>query len=225
MKYLILTIVIIGAIGIGFLINTLVYLLPNQNLNDKKKCFLQYSNLHDLLKKVIFLQKKSKRNILIEVMVVSIFLFLYLKYGFNFIFLKYATLSFFIMLIALIDLDTKDVYTSTTYTGIAIALLFLIYSSVKGYPVHEYLLGGFVGFAFIAIIAIISGGIGWGDADILLLIGLNTGLFLLIKIIIAAFAISGVFCVYRIISKKSKLKDFIPLGPFLAIGVFINILI
>jgi leader peptidase (prepilin peptidase)/N-methyltransferase len=87
------------------------------------------------------------------------------------------------------------------------------------HAILDGILGGALGFCFIAAIIIISrGGMGWGDAVLMLGIGGAVGWKYCALSLYLGFVIGGVVVLPLMIVKKLKRRDAIPLGPFLAAG-------
>ncbi len=89
----------------------------------------------------------------------------------------------------------------------------------------SYLLGAAAvgGFLFIIYLLTKGRGMGLGDVKLGLLIGLMLGLTNSLLALIAAFIIGSFVGIILLASKKKALKDWVPFGPFLALGVFIVI--
>lgn len=80
-------------------------------------------------------------------------------------------------------------------------------------------IGGAVGFGVIALIILVSrGGMGWGDAMLMLGIGAAVGWRYCAMSLYLGFLCGGVVVVPLMLAKKLKRKDAVPLGPFLAAG-------
>lgn len=170
-------------------------------------------------------EKISIRYPLIELITGAIFLALYIEYGLNIYFFKFALLSCFLIVIGMIDLDTSDVYLKTTALGIAVGILFLIYEYFMHYSILTYIYGGLLGGGIIAaIILITKGGMGWGDFEICLMSGLFLGFKLTIVMLFFSFVLGGVIGIILMILKVKSRKDYIPFGPFISIASLLTVL-
>ncbi|GHV28964.1 type 4 prepilin-like proteins leader peptide-processing enzyme [Synergistales bacterium] len=79
--------------------------------------------------------------------------------------------------------------------------------------------GAALGFGVIAVIILISrGGMGWGDAVLMLGIGGAMGLRYCALSLYAGFFAGGIVILPLLIMKRVTRKDAVPLGPFLAAG-------
>jgi leader peptidase (prepilin peptidase) / N-methyltransferase len=168
--------------------------------------------------------KIAIRYPIVELVSGFVILLLYLRYGLSFEWIKYSILVFWVIVIGLIDLDTTDIYFKTTATGILLGLIFIVAGAFNGYSFIEYLLGGAIGGGLIAIIILLTGGMGWGDAEVFLLGGLFIGFKLTLIALFFSFVIGGIIGVLLILLKKKTRKDYIPFAPFISIAFILTIL-
>lgn len=170
-------------------------------------------------------EKISIRYPLIELTTGVIFLALNIEYGLSFNFFKYVALACFLIVIGMIDFDTTDVYLKTTASGIITGIAFIAVGSYMGYflkgDLLSYFYGALLGGGFIAIIILLTKGMGWGDFEIFLLCGIFLGLKLSVIALFFSFIFGGVIGVLLVLFKKKSRKDYIPFGPFIsAAGIF-----
>jgi leader peptidase (prepilin peptidase)/N-methyltransferase len=167
----------------------------------------------------------SSRYAIIEALTGVVFLLIYLKYGLTFDTLKYITLACFLIVIGMIDFDTTDVYSVTTYSGIGVGIIFLVVGYYLGYEVKTFILGAILAGGVIAAIILLTRGMGWGDFEICLMSGLYIGFSNSIVMLMLSFILGAVFGVILILTKKKTRKDYIPFGPYIAMASIITILI
>ena len=118
---------------------------------------------------------------------------------------------------SLTDIESGYIYDIWALALGAAGLLFRLFSGTQA--MIDGLLGGALGFGTIAAIIILSrGGMGWGDAMLMLGIGAAVGWKYCALSLYLGFMAGGVIVVPLLIVKKLKRKDAIPLGPFLAAG-------
>ncbi|KYH30370.1 MULTISPECIES: prepilin peptidase [Clostridium] len=165
--------------------------------------------------------KISIRYPLIELFTGIIFVGVYIKYGLSIKFIKFAVLFCFLIVIGIIDYDTTDVYDNTIIWGGVFGFIFLAINIYLKLPVKTYLLGALVGGVFISIIILLSGGMGWGDAEICTLCGLYLGIKLTILTLFLSLIIGGTLGGILILLKKKSRKDYIPFGPFIVSAAMI----
>lgn len=229
--------VIIFTLGllIGSFLNVCIYRIP------KGEC-ISYPPSHctvcnerikpsDLIPVLSYLLLKGKcrncgtgisiRYPLTEFMVGLMFLSLYFLYGISFELIKYMILIPFIIVIGIIDLETTDVYLKTTLPGIIAGIVLIIFGHYLGIEYWEFIYGGLLGGALISLIVLITGGMGWGDAEICLLCGLFMGIRLTLLMLFLSFIIGGSIGVILILLRKKSRKDYIPFGPIISLSSLI----
>jgi len=163
-------------------------------------------------------EKISIRYPIIELITGAVFASLYIEYGIGFNFGKYALFSCFLIVIGMIDFDTTDVYLKTTLPGIICGIILMIVGLTLGLGVSTYIFGALLGGGLISLIILLTGGMGWGDAEICLLCGIFLGLKLTAVMLFIAFVLGGLIGVLLIVTKKKSRKDYIPFGPYIAIA-------
>ena len=235
MDYLI--IFVLGTISGSFL-NVCVYRIPKEEsiAYPPSHCTTCGNNLrpYDLIPilSYIFLkgrcrycgEKVSIRYPIIEFITGVLFLITFIKYGLSLKFIKYILLISILIVIGMIDLDTTDVYFSTTLTGIISSLIFIGIYFYMGIPVRGYIYGGIVGGGLLsAIILITKGGMGWGDSEICLFCGVFLGLKFTILMLFLSFIIGSIISLILILSGKKSRKDYIPFGPFIVLATILTI--
>lgn len=169
-------------------------------------------------------EKISIKYPLIEFFTGLIFVGLYYKYDISLDLVKYLILASYLIVIGLIDLNTTDVYLKTTLSGFIIGVLFLILNLYNGEPIGTYIIAAIIGGGFITTIIILTGGMGWGDAEICALCGIYLGIRLTILTLFLSVILGGIIGVTLILTKKKTRKDYIPFGPYITIAALISIL-
>lgn len=240
-------IVFIFAITIGSFLNVCIYRIPEERsiVNPPSSCGfcghkLSWLDLFPIIS-YIFLrgkcryckEKVSFRYPLVEFMTGVLISLLYLRYGLGYEFFKFSILTLFLIVIALIDYDTTDVYSVTTIPGIVIGTIFVIYETIKvSNGVENFIktlfigcLGALICAAIIGGICYFTGGMGEGDIEIAVLGGIFIGWELSIFMILISFIIGGFIGGILILSKKRKKTDYIPFGPSIAISIYLVIIL
>ncbi|MFL0246462.1 prepilin peptidase [Candidatus Clostridium stratigraminis] len=169
-------------------------------------------------------QHFSARYAVVELMTGILYAALFIIYGFSFVFIKYIVLSSFLIIIGLIDYDTTDVYFKTTISGIITGVIFAAAGYFLGYTFMQYFLGALLGGGLITVIILLTNGMGWGDVEICLLCGVFLGLKLTAVTLFFSFIFGGIIGALLIITKKKSRKDYIPFGPYIALGAFVAML-
>jgi len=163
-------------------------------------------------------EKVSIRYPIIELITGVVFTALYIEYGIGFTFGKYALFSCFLIVIGMIDFDTTDVYLKTTLPGIVCGVILMVIGWTLSFGFTTYIYGAILGGGLISLIILITGGMGWGDAEICLLCGLFLGLKLTAVMLFLSFVLGGLIGILLILTKKKSRKDYIPFGPYIAMS-------
>lgn len=92
-------------------------------------------------------------------------------------------------------------------------------------PIISHLSAGLIIAALFALIVIISRGkaMGWGDVKLAFSVGILLGFPDVVLAVMIAYVIGAIVGVWLISTKKKKMKDVIPFGPFIALGATIVI--
>jgi len=168
-------------------------------------------------------EKISIKYPLIELFTGLFFALAYIEYGLTIYSLKYIILISYLIVIGIIDYNTTDVYSVTTWSGIILGVVFIIINYFMGLSVKTYIYGGLLSGGIIAAIILLTNGMGWGDAEICLLSGLFLGLANSIVMLLLSFIIGGIVGVMLIITKRKTKKDYIPFGPSISVAAIIVI--
>ncbi|MGK0468715.1 prepilin peptidase [Clostridium sp.] len=172
-------------------------------------------------------EKISSRYALVEFSTAILFLLTYFQYGLDINLLKFLILIPFLVVIAMIDYDTMDVYSTTTWMAIGVGLIFLGINVYLGGPVLTYVYGGMLGAGLITIIILLSKlilgteGMGWGDVEICGVCGLFLGFKLTFVMLFFSFIIGGALGGYLLVFKKKKGRAEMPFGPSIIIATFL----
>ncbi|MCB2292395.1 prepilin peptidase [Clostridium algoriphilum] len=175
-------------------------------------------------------EKISSRYALIELATAILFLLTYFHYGISINLVRFLILIPFLIVIAMIDYDTMDVYTITTWIAISIGVVLLGVNFYLKEPVATYIYGGILGSGLIIFIILLSKlilgteGMGWGDAEICGLCGLFLGFKLTVAMLFFSFIIGGVIGVYLLKLKKKSGRSEMPFGPSIIIAALIIII-
>ena len=95
---------------------------------------------------------------------------------------------------------------------------------ISGQIPWDNLLGGVLGVSVIGAIVLLTGGMGEGDIEIALIIGLFLGIKRVILALFIAFILGGIIASLILILKIKGRKAEIAFGPYLAMGAIISLL-
>lgn len=169
----------------------------------------------------------------IQIIVISIFgsIMFYFQ-GYSFISLyKYIILISLVFLSALIDAKKQIIPNLIVLVLLVVVILFDLYQVVLNIDNAmvfslSFLLGGCIAFIIFFISMLISrGGIGAGDVKLLTVIGLSVGIATILDILFYILLSCFIFSIVMLILRKVKLKDSIPMAPFIYIGLVIYFVI
>ena len=233
-------IVFLYGIVIGSFLNVCIYRIPNNEslISPPSHCGNCNTRLKwkDLVPIGSYLYLKGRcrychskisiRYPLVEGLTGILLVGIYLRYGIGVSFFKYSLLTLSLIVIALIDYDTTDVYSSVVYSGMVVGIVFIIIeATIYSHSISNYIIGGLIGLGVIGLIYLLTGGMGIGDIEIAVLCGLFLGWKLEIYFLLISFVIGGAIAVTLIALKKKSKDEYIPLGPSLAIGAYIVLII
>jgi leader peptidase (prepilin peptidase)/N-methyltransferase len=168
-------------------------------------------------------EKISIKYPLIELLTALLFLVNFNYYGMSMDFVKYAFLIAVLIVIGIIDYETTDVYFKISLTGIIGGIIFAFFGYYLGGSIMDSIWGAITGGGVIALIIILTRGMGWGDFEICLMCGLYFGLKQSIVMLFFSFVFGGVVSVFLILLKVKKRGDYIPFGPFIAAAAIFTI--
>jgi len=170
------------------------------------------------------------RYLLVEVLSAAIFCLVFLKFGYSIVTPFYWVLLSWLIVLALIDLDTytlpNSILKSGLIAGISFQAILGLESGQLGHTIFISLASAWLGLILLDIIRIISSfalqveAMGDGDPKLTAMIGVWLGWkYLLLSIFLACLigAITGIF------SGKLNQRQIIPFGPFLAIGALLTV--
>lgn len=164
-------------------------------------------------------EKISIQYPMIEVLNAILYLLIYFKFGFTLNLFKFCLFISLLIVIGMIDLQTKYVYNSTIIFGVIFGVLFaLLNSSESGVIPLDYILGAFIGFGVIYFIVLLTQGMGKGDIDISFICGLFLGERGIIVTLFLAIVLCGVVALVILFLNLKDKNDEIAFGPYLAIG-------
>ncbi|MBS5950018.1 MAG: prepilin peptidase [Clostridium sp.] len=232
-----LLVTIIG-LCIGSFLNVVIYRIPKEEaiVYPPSHCTNCGYNLRiiDLIPIVSYLslggrcrlcrQKISIQYTLIELLNAIMYLLLFFKFNISIEFLFYAILSSCLIVISIIDIKTKDVYSSISIVTLIVAVGYLFSGKYfRDISIINNLLGGVIGYALIFILAYF-GAMGDGDTDLAGLCGLFVGIKGILVALFISVIIGGIVASYKLFIKKQR-KAEMAFTPCIAAGTIICILI
>lgn len=183
------------------------------------------------------LQKKDYAYAVICIALTGFGIFANAKYGFNlFKILSYASLSLGCLIAARVDYREHIIPNKILVVLLIIRAIMLLGDTVWGAGSDQGVLrftnvirsfaGMFIGFAIMILVYVISKhAIGMGDVKLSAVIGFYMWTQGWYTSLIFGSVLAALFSIVQLLRKKMTLKDEIPLGPFLAAGVVIAVII
>lgn len=163
---------------------------------------------------------------IIELLNGLLFFLIGFKYEMTLTTVKYCILASTLIVIGMIDFKTQFVYRCmTVFGGICGTVLVTIDYLMNNTSVINYILGGVIGAAAIAVIVYTTHGMGEGDIEIAALCGLFIGIKGILITLFLSVIIGGIVGVIVLALKLKDYKDKIAFGPCLAAGAIIYVLI
>ncbi len=179
-----------------------------------------------------------RRVLLVEVASGALFFLAYWRYGLGVEFAITAFWSCVFLVIIFIDWEKQLILNRVTYPAAVVAIIILAIDSflpgagllqsrlfIPEPSILSGIIGGAIGFFFFFIVFIINPkGMGMGDIKLACLIGLVTGLPLVVVALLTGILLGGLVAIVLLLLKKKGRKDVIPYGAFLGIGPIITLL-
>ena len=219
----------IGFIILGIFVGEFVSWM-NKRLPEYKKVF----------SKDIFREYKVqfKPNYILMFVMAVIYVGLLYVYGIketiiaNLDLIKYMILKPMLFSVAVIDFKENIIPNRLLLTMAEIGLLLtFIYGISDINLAMDMLLGMLVGTVIFGILTLlgrlVSGkdAMGMGDVKLMAALGLFFGSSNILAISIISFLLGAIISIILILSKKRKIDDYIPFGPFIVIAAYISIFV
>ena len=167
----------------------------------------------------------------IEALTGTMYLLLYLCFGFAWQLLVYLALISLLIVISAIDLKTMEIPNGLIIAGFivgAIQLIVTVFTGIFG-DWTSYVFGLFAGGLPLLLIALIAGfllrkeAIGGGDVKLMAFCGFIIGWKLVIPAYLIGIVLGAVISVMLMALGRKKRGDEIPFGPFLSLGVVFSV--
>lgn len=167
-------------------------------------------------------QSISIRYLLIELLTGISFLLTYLRFGLTPSTLIGLILVSLLIIIAMIDIDTMEIYDRFQIMILLLAIPYMIWISPN--PFISHVIGFFIISIPFYVIAIITNGIGGGDIKLIAIAGLLLGWQSTLVTFFISSLLGGFVAIFLLITKKQEKQSLIAFGPYLCIGIFISYL-
>lgn len=171
--------------------------------------------------------RKYKNHVIELCGAMTIILFSYVKFGLCIDMFFYGGLLSLLFFISIVDIRTCNIPNRYIIIGCVWAMSFNMLD--KGIDIIDGIYGGLVGGASILAISLISvllfqkPGMGGGDVKLMAMAGLFIGWELTLLSIVLAIYIAGIIFIILLLANKISKDDYLPFGPYLAIGVVLSL--
>lgn len=174
--------------------------------------------------------RKCKESISIKYPIVELingimYVVLFSKFGLSYTFIFSAIFFSNLLVISLIDLESKEIYLSTIIFGLVLGIFYNLVSYFTfGENIINSVLGGIIGYGIIMLIVILTRGMGEGDAEIAGICGLFLGIKGIVLALFIAIVTAGIVGSIILLLKLKDKKSEIAFGPYIALGTVITML-
>jgi leader peptidase (prepilin peptidase)/N-methyltransferase len=233
---LLVFLIILGLL-IGSFLNVCIYRLPQEKsiITPPSLCTTCGTRLipWDLIPVISYLLSRghcrycgttfSSRYAIVELLTAVLFVWCFQIFGLSPLLIKSLILTSFLLVITFIDYDHQFILNKVllwfSISGITINLWTI---SVN---IWDMLFASLLGGGLLLLIAIASqGGMGDGDIKFAASLGLWLGWKYLLLALLLSFVVGGIGGLFLLLLKIKSRKDFIPFGPFIALGALVSML-
>lgn len=160
----------------------------------------------------------NKNNIVVLISGL-LFLISFLQLGLNVILIKALVLNSILIIVSFIDIEHEIIPNKIIVFALVMGTLF---SFIDNISFINNVGGMMFGGVLLLLLALVPGVIGGGDIKLTFVLGIFLGFKGTIVAILLAFIMASMISIVLLLLKIKKRKDYIPLGPFLALGCFIS---
>ena len=209
-----IVVVLVGLV-IGYFLNIIIFsfsaLISNTENTEKNINLLDYKILRKYNKYTI-------RNIIVILISSLLFLISFLQIGQNVIFIKALVLTSVLIVVSFIDIEYQIIPNKIIAFTLIMGIMF---SFIDNISFMNAVLGMLLGGGILLVLALVPGALGGGDIKFMFALGIFLGVKGVLFALFLAFIIAAIISVLLLLFKIKKRKDYIPFGPFLALGSFI----
>lgn len=140
-------------------------------------------------------------------------------------FILYTIITCVLILITLIDINYMIIPGKPTILLFLIIIIYLTINRENMILKNHFFAFVLSGLFFILIIILSKGGMGFGDVQLISLLGLLVGLENIYFIILGSFLLGALISIMLLLTKVKTRKDPIAFGPFIVASFILNILL
>jgi leader peptidase (prepilin peptidase)/N-methyltransferase len=181
----------------------------------------------EIISSIIDKSKKNTKNVFVPIICALSFEILFLRIGLTNVFAKAVTMTVILIIITFIDLRHRIIPDFMVVMALVTGIIFSIITKTS---IIDTSLGMICGGGIMFLLALVPNAMGGGDVKLMFAIGAFLGVKGTMWALLLAFSISSIVSIAYIlfnwiVYKRKAIKDYIPFGPFLALGNFISLLI
>lgn len=162
-------------------------------------------------------QPISMRYPIIELVTALSFTLVFYRFGSSYYSIIGVLLTSILIIVAMIDIDTMEIYDRFHALLLILAIFFLFITPLS---FLDHLIGFFIISIPFYIIAYLTGGMGGGDIKLIAIAGLLLGYKATLVAFFIASLLGGSMAIYLLLTKQKDRKSLIAFGPYLCIGVY-----
>ena len=222
---------------LGSFLNVCIYRLPqNQSIiTPSSHCMTCNIRLKswDLIPVISYLLSRghcrycgtafSPRYAVVELLTATLFVWCFQIFGLSFLLVKAITLTSFLLVITFIDYDHQLILDKVLLWLSGAGVVINLWTNSMG--IWDMLIASLLGGGLLLLIAVASqGGMGGGDIKFAAALGIWLGWQCLLLALLLSFVLGGIGSLSLLLFKLKSRKDFIPFGPFIALGALLSLL-
>ncbi len=162
--------------------------------------------------------KFTIRNIIVILISGLLFLISFIRIGINIILIQALVLNSILIVVSFVDMEHQIIPNKIIIFTLAIGIIF---SFVNHISLMSAIFGMILGGGLLLILSLVPGSLGGGDIKLMFVLGIFLGSKGVLFALFLAFTIASIISILLLLFKIKKRKDYIPFGPFLALGSFI----
>lgn len=165
----------------------------------------------------------SFRYLFVELLTAGFYAWSFLAFGLTVMLLKSLIFASFLIIIIFIDMEFQLILDKVLLFLAGAGFIINLWAGQIG--MWEMIITGLSAGGFFLLIAIVTrGGMGGGDIKFAAVVGLWLGAALTVTALFIAFILGGIGGIMVLVLKLKGRKDYIPFGPFIALGAWISFL-
>lgn len=157
-------------------------------------------------------------NIIVILISGLLFSISFIQIGMNVILIKALVLTSILIVVSFIDMEHQIIPNKIIIFTFIVGIIFSFSDDIS---FMSAIVGMILGGGLLFLLALVPVVLGGGDIKLMFVLGMFLGAKGVLFALFFAFTIASVICIFLILFKIRKRKDYIPFAPFLALGSFI----